>query len=203
MKDFDGILTEIDGLKAESKRLEAEKKECKQTIAKDIVENLINIYLPFIDKVRSSEDSFGRIGENFSIFEEFEGMPMSFNTSHGFFFIYGGRSTYYPHNIEVLIKDIANITSRNDDDFDCLARTFGTATVAQKFVERCIDAYAKRLDSIASHYQDSNSKLADSVEKLKTMIAENSKVVKEKEDGSIEITLGGKVYVGHLKEKED
>lgn len=204
MEDFDELLTEIDGLKTENERLETEMAECRKMIAKDIVENLKNVYLPFLDKVKSIEDSFGNIGKNYNFHTEFEGMPIYFNTSNGFLFTYEGIRCVYPLQVRRDLMGIVDkVDSYSDASFTCLAKTFGNSLVAQNFVKKCIDAYSKRLDSIASHYRDSNGKLADSVEKLKTMIAENSKVIKEKEDGSVEITLGGKVYVGHLKEKED
>lgn len=75
-----------------------------------------------------------------------------------------------------------------------------TEDKAFALVETIKTQYVTILSAWADYLKDSNEQYAKAIEELKNMLA-SAHAVETKEDGTVEIMLGGKKYVGHIAEE--
>lgn len=79
------------------------------------------------------------------------------------------------------------------------AAWLGTEEKANELVELLEKAYIPLLEWHKKQFEDIGSDLSSTVEHLQKVL-DGSHTVEEKEDGTVEIQLGGKTYIGRVKE---
>ncbi len=82
---------------------------------------------------------------------------------------------------------------------DSLAEMFSTPGRTLLTLDNFKAAFARILKTLARCVRDENDELGRTAEKLASMLDESS-FVKEIDDGSIEIRINGKTYIGTIKE---
>lgn len=127
------------------------------------------------------------------------------NHSSGFYVeVKVGRYLYRPYywcNHELIKEDIRSIHTSNDRArVIAFGELFSTEDKANAFLAEVDEQYTKLFEEAIKVVDEKNAELALQLDSLKEALSTSS-VVKEKEDGSIEIHLNGKTYVGTLKEE--
>lgn len=79
------------------------------------------------------------------------------------------------------------------------ASWLGTEEKATELVELLEKAYIPLLEWHKKNFEEIGNDLSETVDHLKSVL-EGSHTVEQKEDGTVEIQLGGKTYIGRVKE---
>lgn len=82
---------------------------------------------------------------------------------------------------------------------DAMTEMFSTPDSTLRTLSFFKAAFARILKVLARYVRDRNDELGETIERLASK-SEESSCVKDNEDGSIEITINGKTYVGTVKE---
>ena len=127
------------------------------------------------------------------------------NGSGGFYVeVRADRYLYRPYywcNNQVGKEDICSIHTCNDRErVIAFSELFSTEDKANVFLAEVNEQYAKLFEEVIKVVDEKNGELALQLDSLKEALSTSS-VVKEKEDGSIEIHLNGKTYKGTLVEE--
>jgi UDP-N-acetylglucosamine transferase subunit ALG13 len=85
------------------------------------------------------------------------------------------------------------------DHWISLAEFFESVDACNSFIEQLNADYSLIIKSAINQYETENPKLAETLQNLTERIR-NSSFVEQKKDGSIEITINGKTYIGTVKE---
>jgi hypothetical protein len=80
-----------------------------------------------------------------------------------------------------------------------LAEFFESVDVCNSFIKQLNADYSLLIESAIKQYETENPIVAETLQNLTEKI-KNSSCVEQKEDGSIEITINGKTYIGTVKE---
>ena len=108
---------------------------------------------------------------------------------------------YYWCNNLMFKDDICSIHDCNNRErVIAFSKLFSTEDRANAFLAEVDEQYAKLFEEVIKVVDEKNSELALQLDSLKEALSTSS-VVKEKEDGSIEIHLNGKTYIGTVKEE--
>ena len=108
---------------------------------------------------------------------------------------------YYCCNNQVIKEDICSIHTCNDRErVIAFGELFSTEDKANAFLAEVTEQYTKLFEEIIKVVDEKNTELALQLDSLREALSTSS-VVKEKEDGSIEIHLNGKTYIGTVKEE--
>ena len=195
----------------ENKKLYAQKKDIETKIAEKVITNLRTILLPM---QKSINETLKYINKNISlkyaskeicIFESIIGTApkIIFNVSKSNIFI---GITYFDLFYSSSIRVFSCIDSEIDlnncftrETFASLEEIFGTEEKTQRISELMQDEFIKVLSSFSEQLKTENESLSESIRKLSEKLNETSTVT-ENEDGSVEIHIGGKTYVGTTKE---
>lgn len=127
------------------------------------------------------------------------------NRSSGFYVeVRADKHLYRPYywcNNQVIKEDIRSIHASNDRArVIAFGELFSTEDKANAFLAEVNEQYAKLFEEVIKVVDEKNTELALQLDSLKEALSTSS-VVKEKEDGSIEIHLNGKTYIGTVKEE--
>lgn len=127
------------------------------------------------------------------------------NNSSGFYVeVIADKYLYRPYyycNNQVIKEDIRSIHASNDRArVIAFGELFSTEDKANAFLAEVNEQYAKLFEEVIKVVDEKNAELALQLDSLKEALSTSS-VVKEKEDGSIEIHLNGKIYIGTVKEE--
>ena len=76
---------------------------------------------------------------------------------------------------------------------------YKSVDACNSFIEQLNADYSLIIESAINQYETENPKLAETLQNLTERIR-NSSFVEQKEDGSIEIQINGKTYIGTVKE---
>lgn len=107
---------------------------------------------------------------------------------------------YYWSNNSLFKEDIRSIhTSNNKERIIAFSELFSTEDKANAFLAEVNEQYVKLFEEVVKVVDEKNGELALQLDSLKKALSTSS-VVKEKEDGSIEIHLNGKTYIGKVVE---
>lgn len=108
---------------------------------------------------------------------------------------------YYYCNNQLIKEDICNIHTCNDRErVIAFGELFSTEDKANAFLAELNEQYAKLFEKVIKVVDEKNAELALQLDSLREALSTSS-VVKEKEDGSIEIHLNGKTYKGIVVEE--
>lgn len=127
------------------------------------------------------------------------------NHSGGFYIeVRADRYLYRPYywcNNSAIKEDIRSIHDCNNRErVIAFGELFSTEDKANAFLAEVNEQYAKLFEEVIKVVDEKNVELALQLDSLKEALSTSS-VVKEKEDGSIEIHLNGKTYIGTVKEE--
>ena len=108
---------------------------------------------------------------------------------------------YYWCNNQAIKEDICSIHACNDRErVIAFSELFSTEDKANAFLAEVNEQYAKLFEEVVRVVDEKNATLALQLDSLREALSTSS-VVKEEEDGSIEIHLNGKTYKGTLVEE--
>ena len=178
------------------KNMRAEKKELKEQIAENARINIEKIVLPELKATQSFCHALHDI-QCTGFEDEYETLkvfPCNWGCSGELIYNVSqtGISCYLQvkqYTYELISDKLYEISDLFDTEEKCF-----------KFVDKIHNDFAAVLNSYQEKFSEVNEELANDISKLKERL-NNSHAVEEKEDGSIEITLNGRTYIGTIKEK--
>lgn len=185
-------------LKKENTKLHNEVKAKKAEFAQIIRNNFEEIILPYI---RSMNDFIKNL--NFGFREKTEQLINDNQVSVDKRLTnWGIQITYkewksYGLDIYLIYED--SYKKLNADQWMPLAELFESVDACNNFIEQLNADYSLIIESAIKQYETENPKLAETLQNLTERIR-NSSFVEQKEDGSVEITINGKTYIGTVKE---
>ena len=185
-------------LKLENTKLHNEVTAKKAEFAQIIRKNFVEIVLPYM---RSMNDFIKNLHIRFD--EKVE--PLLSNnqrtvnkrlTNFGIQIFYKEWKSY---GLDTYITYEDSYTKLYDEHWISLAEFFESVDACNSFIEQLNADYSLIIESVIKQYETENPTLAETLQNLTEKI-KNSSCVEQKEDGSIEITINGKTYIGTVKE---
>ncbi len=185
-------------LKLENTKLHNEVTAKKAEFAQIIRKNFVEIVLPYM---RSMNDFIKNLHIRFD--EKVE--PLLSNnqrtvnkrlTNFGIQIFYKEWKSY---GLDTYITYEDSYTKLHDEHWISLAEFFESVDACNSFIEQLNADYSLIIESVIKQYETENPTLAETLQNLTEKI-KNSSCVEQKEDGSIEITINGKTYIGTVKE---
>ena len=194
-----------------AKQLASERAEQKSKVCAIIRKNLETIVVPYIHEMNifvkdvrdkaSGAPKFDEISVNIPLGEDIDdNYSLRLRVSN-----YGVNLDYTNHGMGYFSSYLQYKESREDKvyryqyEFN-LRNVFITEDKALELVDCIKDQYVIVLNAWANYLKDSNEQYAKAIEDLKDMLS-SAHAVETKEDGTVEIMLGGKKYVGHIAEE--
>lgn len=196
--DLDELITNIENGIEQNGKLKKEQDASLETLMTRMTENYEKVFLPEYNKLARIDDQVANI-VRYSINTE----RCDFSILNGSCFYVNGKKyntfcdlrSYYRQRNKYPYNDLFN------EVFNCfLFLTSTETTLAKLDVIRLV--FASRFERYLKDLRTENETLAEKVSLLREHL-ETSSSVEEKEDGTIEINIGGKTYIGTLKEKTD
>ena len=185
-------------LKKENTKLHNEVKAKKAEFAQIIRNNFVEIILPYI---RSMNDFIKNL--NFRFGEKTEQLindnQVSVDkrlTNWGIAISYKEWKSY---GLDIYLTYEESYKKLNTDQWMPLAELFESVDACNNFIEQLNADYSLIIESAINQYETENPTLAETLQNLTERIR-NSSFVEQKEDGSVEITINGKTYIGTVKE---
>lgn len=205
---------DLNGLKAsvleqahKTKDLANTERDLKNEIKNIVKKNFCDIVKPFmtdmnelIYDIHNLADVSATNMNDRKLFCDVEGRHISLKKYWGGMYpnLYDkGSANTRSLSIDILNDDL-NI---NNGWLLYLDKWFLTEEDSQKFVEACKVEYVDILNKYSALVSERNEKLSKSIDKLSEELSKSS-CVSHKEDGTVEIHLGGKTYTATLKESE-
>lgn len=189
------ITSQAESVKSQRDEAAALKKELAEKIKKNIVE----ILNPWIDDERKLCDTlYHKAGETPSIEEVRETLyGNSKVTVQLRYSAWGVRMLYYNSSHTC---DFGSVRSFYDDDFVATGDLFINEENTMQLINgRLTDAFIKVLGYWEVFLKEKSSSLSDTIAAYRDMLSK-AHTVEQNEDGTVEIQLGGKTYIGHVKE---
>lgn len=185
-------------LKNERTKLCNEVNAKKDEFAQIIRKNFVEIILPYIrdmnDFIKSLKFSF--IEHNEKLIDANQ-MTFGKNLSRwGITLFYKEWKSY---GLDAYITYEESYKKLNSEQWLPLAEFFESVDTCNSFIKQLNADYSLLIESAIKQYETENPILADTLQNLTEKI-KNSSCVEQKEDGSIEITINGKTYIGTVKE---
>ena len=185
-------------LKEENTKLHNGVNAKKAEFAQIIRKNFVEIILPYIrdmnDFIKSLKFSF--IEQNERLIDT-DRMFFSKRLSNwGIALFYKEWKSY---GLDTYITYEESYKKLNANQWMSLAEFFESVEACNSFIEQLNADYSLLIESAMKQYETENPILADTLQNLTEKI-KNSSCVEQKEDGSIEITINGKTYIGTVKE---
>lgn len=191
-------------LKEENTKLRNEVKAKKVEFSQIIKNNFIKIILPYI---RSMNDFIYNLNFRFAdkatrIIDDYQANCKIHTTvekrltSCGITFFFKEWKSY---GLDISRIFEESYTQLNPDQWMPLTELFESVDACNSFIKQLNADYSIILESAINQYETENPALAETLQNLTERIR-NSSCVEEKEDGSIEIQINGKTYIGTIKE---
>ena len=184
MENFDDIKKSVIDLVNENEKLEDQVKETRKKLGSIIEENYNKIVDPVLDELEGLDHILGIKASMFDTIKH-EDLPIYYVPKHwsnwGLHYTSNGNSVspYY-------------VDEQTIENFSTVEKALAFVEVVKKiFVER-FKTYAPILEE---RNKEIKNKLDDLVESLN-----NSSTIKKQDDGTVEIKLGDKTFVGTIKE---
>ena len=117
-------------------------------------------------------------------------------TSYGIQLSYKEWKSY---GVDIYLIDEESYRKLNADQWMPLAKLFESVDACNSFIGQLNADYSLIIESAINQYETENPALAETLQNLTERIR-NSSFAEQKEDGSIEITINGKTYIGTVKE---
>lgn len=188
-------------LKEENTKLRNEVNAKKVEFSQTIRNNFIKIILPYMQSMNDFiyNLTFGFADKAERIIDDYQKIHTTVEkrlTSCGITLLFKEWKSY-GLNVSLTYKDSCN--NLNPDQWMPLAELFESVDACNSFIEQLNADYSIILESAINQYETENPALAETLQNLTERIR-NSSCVEEKEDGSIEIQINGKTYIGTIKE---
>lgn len=194
-----------------AKQLANEKAEQKSKICEIIRKNLETIVVPYIHDMNIFLKTVRDKASYAPKFEDYRvNIPLGKDIDDNYILClrvsnYGVDLDYTNRGMGYFSSYLQYEDSRKDKVYRYqyefyLRNVFLTEDKALAVVDCAKDQYVHVLNAWASYLKDSNEEYAKAIEDLKNMLSA-SHAVETKEDGTVEIMLGGKKYVGHIAEE--
>lgn len=187
-------------LKKENTKLHNEVNAKKDEFAQTIRNNFVEIVLPYM---RSMNDFIKNLNIRFN--EKVESLLKNNQIAlYKRLIKFGIQISYREWKIygpDTYITYGESYKKLNTDHWISLAEFFESVDTCNSFIEQLNADYSLIIESAIKQYETENPKLVDTLQNLTEKI-KNSSCVEQKEDGSIEITINGKTYIGTVKEHE-
>ena len=211
MKEIESLIKDIDACISDRDSMIQKKKELKLDASKVILINYESFFKPEVERYVDVLNSLyekriyptNRVKDNFAIGDKsLEVYSDGYNIA--FYYEYSNNSSFgWEFSANCVPDALATpdkILGRSENWFAMINTFFGSeektlATLA--FIRQFV---VKVLQSIHDYISEKNTELAKSLDKLREVVS-NSRSVETKEDGTIEIMLGGKTYIGTVKEQ--
>lgn len=211
MLNLDELKANIMEQADKAKQLANERAEQKSKVCAIVRKNLETIVVPYVlemndflkvvrDKAVGSPP-FDEIRVNIPLGEDIaKDYTLCLRTSN-----YGVHIDYTNHGMGYFSHYLEYKQSREDKIYHYqyefnLRNVFLTEDKALALVDAIKDQYVIVFNAWANYLKDSNEQYAKAIEDLKDMLA-SAHTVETKEDGTVEIMLGGKKYVGRIAEE--
>lgn len=194
--NLDELITNIENGIEQNEKLKKEQEASLETLMTRMIENYEKVFLPEYNKLARIDDQVAHI-VRYSINTE----RYDFSILDGSCFYVNGKERdtfcdlqrYYRQRNKYPYNNLFNKV------FNCfLFLTSTEATLAKLDEIRLV--FASRFERYLEDLKTENETLTEKVSLLREHL-ETSSSVEEKEDGTIEINIGGKTYIGTLKEK--
>lgn len=189
-------------LKEENTKLRNEVNAKKVEFARIIRKNFVEIILPYM---RSMNDFIANnLNSRFAekkerIIDDYQKTHITVEkrqTSCGITLLFKEWKNY---GLDVCLTYEESYKNLNADQWMPLAELFESVDACNSFIEQLNADYSIIIESAINQYETENPALAETLQNLTEKI-KSSSFVEQKEDGSIEITINGKTYVGTVKE---
>lgn len=185
-------------LKKENTKLHNEVNVKKAEFAQIIRKNFVEIILPYI---RDMNDFIKSLNIGFR--EQTEQLiDTNYKTVSKCLTNYGIKISYKEwesYGLDTYITYEDSYKKLNYDQWILLAEFFESVDACNSFIEQLNADYSLIIESAINQYETENPALAETLQNLTERIR-NFSFVEQKEDGSIEITINGKTYIGTVKE---
>lgn len=189
-------------LKEENTKLRNEVNAKKVEFARIIRKNYVEIILPYMRSMndfiannlnsRFAEKKERIIDDDQKIHTTVEKRQ----TSCGITLLFKEWKTY---GLDVCLAYEESYKKLNADQWMPLAELFESVDACNSFIEQLNADYSIIIESAINQYETENPALAETLQNLTEKI-KSSSFVEQKGDGSIEIIINGKTYVGTVKE---
>ena len=209
-EEIEKLVNGINACISDRTRMLAEKNEMKKMCAETIRKNYGEIFLPKVEElkeiisimyknavyVKKRVDSEFQSGENTVMQVRSDGDTYEY-TYQGYDKCIG----WLHGNTDLLKKFQAedDILRFETDKYRLLMDFFGTEEKTINAVKFMQSITVSVLQSMSERISEFNSELAEQLDKLKNAVS-NKSTVEHKDDGTIEISIGGKTYIGTIKE---
>lgn len=211
MLSLEELKTKVMDEADKAKQLSTERAEQKSKVCAIVRKNLEAIVVPYIKEMNNflqavrdkavGSPKFEELIVNIPLGEDIDGnYSLRLRVSS-----YGVNLDYTNHGMGYFSCYLQYKDSREDKiyryqyEFN-LRNVFITEDKALSLVDCIKDQYVIVLNAWANYLKDSNEQYAKAIEDLKNMLSA-SHAVETKEDGTVEIMLGGKKYVGRIAEE--
>ena len=210
--DFTDIKAKLTAAAEENKRLADEKKATIEQIGQICRDNAQSIVVPFIKGMNHFVECLRRAPCGYIDYEyKRHNLTTDNDAPDCYEFDYtvssSGIDLNYTHNGSSYWSKQFTYDSRDGNPqwesqhIQYVSNWFGTVERCQELVEILAKAYADLFSAYEKHFEQSNASYAEAIKDLKEKL-ESFHAIKTKEDGTVEIQLGGKTYIGTLKEQE-
>ena len=199
------IIKTSESLLSENKELEDKKLRMQKELLEKVKKNYEKIFMPAIDELLTLDTRLARATE----------FPRQLITEEPLYRIYSNFTGNFASDFYIVnranqhdFNDYKNILHRKypDRDFPIdyklfLLKEFISENSTLSHLDKIKDSFAGRFATYAGVLREKNEKLSAQIEAIAEQLKESS-AIEEKSDGTIEITLNGKTYIGTVKEEE-
>ena len=195
---------------ANAKNLAKEAEDLKKELGAVCEENARKLYVPFqedMNSILSTLCSAASQYPNFSTYEENLEIPENDRYAQLVFYVdsSGVRLRYEEHcsyAVNFPIGAPAYWKEARYYHWARMAEWFKNEDAVNKVIEKAKVHYVKLLEKYNVLLENEGHQYTQLIEHLKELLSDAHNV-EEKEDGIVEIQLGGKTYVGKLKKTDD
>lgn len=188
-------------LKEENTKLRNEVNAKKVEFARIIRKNFVEIILPYM---QSMNDFINNLNFRFAdingrIIDDDQEIHTTVEKrlrSCGITLLFQEWKSY---GLNVCLTYEESYKKLNADQWMLLAELFESVDACNSFIEQLNADYSIIIGSAINQYETENPALAETLQNLTEKI-KSSSFVEQKEDGSIEIIINGKTYIGTVKE---
>ena len=200
--DLNEIIKNAENLLSENEELECRKNQMELELLKKIESNYNKLFVPEIQELTKLDTKLADASGIFGLETRCETFCISgASSSFGTFFYITNRSNFNDHVVynKILHRKYPDRDFPSDYKIHLLKEFISEDSTLSHLAE-IKESFAERFETYAKTVSEKNEKLSAQIEILAEQLKESSSV-EEKEDGSIEITLNGKTYIGTVKER--
>ena len=184
MENFDDIKKNVIDLINEQNELEEREKETRKKLGSIIEENYNRIVSPVLKELSELDYVLeNKVGMFDTL--KVDGMPIYYVSKH-----WSGSGLRY-------MSDGDSVSPYYTDERTI--ENFSTVEKASAFAETVKKIFVEKFKTFAPMLEEKNKELKNKIDKLVEAL-NNSSTIKEQDDGTVEIKLGDKTFVGTIKE---